>query len=273
VAVSRIDRTRDAVREVVALAQREQLTFLAAAIAYYGFVSLVPLLLLVLVVGSVLGDEALATAIVERAGAILSPTGKDLLSDALTGASGRGGATVVGLGVLVWSVLKVFRGLDKAFARLYGTAGEHTIVDELRDGVIVLGSAALGLGGLSVVVGVATVVSGPLVRVFAPFGLFVSLLIAFFPLYYVFPDASMRARDAFPGTLVAAAGWVVLASAFSLYAEVAGSFALYGVLGAALLVVTFLYFGSILLLVGAAVNATLAGLPSTGNFNTQTGET
>jgi len=52
------------VRELVDLAQSRQLPFLAAAIAYYAFLSVVPLLIVALTIASVVAGEALAEQIV-----------------------------------------------------------------------------------------------------------------------------------------------------------------------------------------------------------------
>jgi hypothetical protein len=77
-------------------------------------------------------------------------------------------------------------------------------------------------------------------------------------LYYVFPDSEVTVREAVPGTLVAAAGWTVLALLFGVYTTYAGGFQLYGVLGGMLLLLLWFYFGAAVLLVGVAVNVVLA---------------
>ncbi|MFB6133896.1 MAG: YihY/virulence factor BrkB family protein, partial [Halanaeroarchaeum sp.] len=68
----------------------EQIGFLAAAVAYYGFVSIIPLLWLLLAIGTVVGlnlsEQALALL-----GQMISPAGEEALrsafeSDRATGA-------------------------------------------------------------------------------------------------------------------------------------------------------------------------------------------
>ncbi|MFC7176850.1 YhjD/YihY/BrkB family envelope integrity protein [Halosegnis marinus] len=54
-------------------------------------------------------------------------------------------------------------------------------------------------------------------------------------------------------------GWTALQTGFRVYAGIAGSYEAYGVLGAVLLLITFLYFGGLVLLVGVVLNAVLAG--------------
>ena len=86
-----------------------------------------------------------------------------------------------------------------------------------------------------------------------------TLSAAFLPIYVVFPDADVGIRAALPGTVVAAAGWTVLGSPFTVYAGIDGSADLYGVLGGVLLLVTWFYAASLLLLLGAVVNAVVTG--------------
>ena len=252
---------RDAValaREVVALVRGEQVTFLAAGIAYYAFVSVLPALLLLLAVASALGGDELATRVVEASGDALSPVGQDLLRDTLVSASGRAPATLVSLPVLAWSTLKVFRGLDIAFDRIYRTESNPSLFDQVRDAATALGAVGLGLAALVVVgtaIGYADVAFVGLVGTLA---LVVGLTVVFLPLYYVFPDGDTSVRAVLPGTVLAAVGWTVLGTAFRLYAASADQFALYGILGAVLLLVTWFYVGSIVLLAGATLNAVLA---------------
>ncbi|WP_276273693.1 YihY/virulence factor BrkB family protein [Haloarcula litorea] len=256
-----MDRTRVVAvgRDLVGVVRAQQVSFLAASIAYYMFVSLLPLLLLALVVGSLVGGEAFAAAVVGAVGGALSPQAAVLLEDALTSAAGRGGATVLGLVVMVWSSLKVFRGIDVAFSNIYGTTGESGFLAQVGDAAAALAGIGIALVGFAVVgslgalFGVRIVLSG--------LALVPLLVVAFLPLYYLFPDRPISVRGAAPGAVLAAVGWTVLATGFSLYAATAGTFQLYGVVGGVLLVLTWFYFAGQILLVGAALNAVLLGVP------------
>ncbi|GGN99838.1 MULTISPECIES: YihY/virulence factor BrkB family protein [Haloarcula] len=245
------------VSELVQTVREDQISFLAASIAYYMFVSVFPLLLLSLVVGSIVGGEAFAESVVGAVGSALSPAAADLLEDALTSAVGRGGATVFGLAVTVWGALKVFRGLDLAFSQIYGTSGDDSFVGTVVDAASALAGIGLALAGLFVVgslgafFGVTVALGG--------LALIPVLTVAFLPLYYLFPDADLSLREALPGALLAAVAWTVFGTAFSIYASQAGSFQLYGVIGGALLLVTWFYFAGQILLVGAAFNKVLLG--------------
>jgi YihY family inner membrane protein len=262
---TRVSGVVGVVRAVVASVQSDRITFIAASLAYYAFISLVPLLLLGIVAASVLGGPELAASLGTAAVNVAGPQAGAVVESALLNAAGRGGATLVGTAVLLWSGLKLFRGLDVAFSTVYGTAGDETLLDQLRDGFVTLVGVGLGIAvtvGLGVVTArVDRVVAGvDAVNLLGGAVSLVGLTLAFFPLYYVLPDrGTVGVREALPGAVFAAVGWTLLQTGFRVYAGVAGSYEAYGVLGAVLLLVTFLYFGGLVLLVGVVLNAVLAG--------------
>lgn len=243
-------------RTVVVTAQRDQVTFLAAAVAYYAFVSLIPLLALVLVVTAAVGGRDLVDRVLAETGAVLTPEVQTALAEALVGGTGRIGATFVGTLVVLWGGLRMFRGIDKAFSQVYGTAGEKSILGELRDGALVLACIGIGLAVMTVAGIVLQLLPlGPFAGVAGSVLVFLSLIVVFLPMYYVFPDTTMTVRAALPGAVVTALGWTLLGALFSVYVALAGTVALYGILGGILLLVTLLYAGAFVLIVGAVCNA------------------
>ena len=261
---TRVSGVVGVVQAVVASVQSDRITFIAASLAYYAFISLVPLLLLGIVAASVLGGPELAGTLGTAAANVAGPEVGTVVESALSNAAGRGSATLVGTVVLLWSGLKLFRGLDVAFSTVYGTADDETLLDQLRDGFVTL----VGVGvGIAVTVGLGVtiaqfdrVVAGiDVINLVGTVASLVGLTLAFFPLYYVLPDrGTVGIREALPGAAFAAVGWTLLQTGFRVYAGVAGSYEAYGVLGAVLLLVTFLYFGGLVLLVGVVLNAVLA---------------
>ncbi|WP_139326561.1 YihY/virulence factor BrkB family protein [Natrinema saccharevitans] len=249
-------------KRVLRLAKAQQLTLLAAGVAFYGFLSLVPLMLLALGLAASIGGEALADRLSAAATDILTVQAQTLLADAVTDETGRRGATVAGILGLLWGSSRVLRGLDRAFSQVYGTVGEKSLLDTIWDATIVSIAIAAGLailGALELVVrflpglevSIAVAVVGQL---FVVLGLFVTFL----PLYVIFPDANVGIREAAPGTVIAAVGWFVLSRTFSLYAGLLSEYAVYGALGAVFLVLVWLYVGAIILVFAAVVNAVLA---------------
>lgn len=245
------------IRSVVALVADRNLTYLAAGIAFYAFVSVIPLILLTVAVASVVGGEALANQVTGILGQQLSSAGQDSVTQALTQTTGRGAASVVGFLGLAWSALKLFRGLDQAFDELYLDDVETSLLEQVRNGFVVVVGIALAIG-LVVAVGVALSflqLDFPFANILGSLLLSALLALAFLPLYYVLPPVDVSIREVLPGAAVAAGGWVLLQIGFRLYAANAGRYAAYGMIGAVLLFVTWLYFASIVVLLGGAVNA------------------
>ncbi|MFW6384362.1 MAG: YihY/virulence factor BrkB family protein [Halodesulfurarchaeum sp.] len=246
---------------VISAVRNQQVSFLAAAVAYYAFVSAVPLALLGLAIGQVFGD-AWIDLLLARSDQFLTPAATDILARSVADSAARGGATLIGALVLLWSGSRVFRGLKVAFSQVYGTTGQKSLPGQLLDVVVVLLGIPLALLAAATVGVVLPWLDWiPGSRFLSPVGLTVVLGVVFFPLYYRFPDVDVRVREALPGTAVAAVGWATLAALFSLYATQVANFQLYGILGAALLLVTWLYLGGIIIMVGAVVNTVLAGAP------------
>lgn len=248
------------VRDVVTVFQKEKVTFLAASVAFYAFLSIVPLLVLTLAVGSLFGEEALADRILSLVGEQLSEEGQALVSEAVTDTSGRGAASLVSIVALTWSALKVFRSIDLAFDQVYKSQPETSLPQQIINGLTVLGTVALAVV-VMVVLGTVLRRPGfveiPFVDIFGWAMLLIGLVVVFLPLYYVMPPDEMTVRAALPGTLVVSGGWLVLQAGFQVYTAHAGQYQAYGLLGAVLLFVLWLYFASILVLFGAVVNAVL----------------
>ncbi|UPV74473.1 YihY/virulence factor BrkB family protein [Halorussus limi] len=255
--------SRSRVRRVFDVARDRNVTFLAASVAYYAFVSLIPLALLVVVLGSVVGGRAFANLVVQQVAGSLSASGERVLQRALTNSTGRTGAGLVGVVTVAWSAFKLFRGLDIAFAEAYGTERDLSLARQLVDGAVTIGLVGLAVG-LVVAVGYAlrspsVVVDVPYRNVLGNLALAAALVVAFLPLYYVMPPVEMTVREAVPGAVVAGVGWVVLHALFQLYLSNAARYQAYGVIGAVLLLLTWLYFAGAVVLVGAVVNSVLGG--------------
>ncbi len=260
--MSRIRTAFQLLRATSRTIRSNQVTFLAAAIAYYGFVSLVPLAFLTVSIAGFI-DTAWFEPVLARSDQFLTPQAIDLITRSLGNTTATGGATVIGLAVLLWSGSRVFRGLDVAFSQVYGTEKHKPLSAQVLDVVIVLGGIPAAVGAaaiLGVLLPFFTWVPGS--GLASRFALVLVLVVVFFPMYYRFPDADVTVRDALPGTLFAAVGWGVLATGFSVYASHLGTVHLYGILGAALLLVTWLYLGGIIIMVGAVVNTVMVGRPS-----------
>ncbi len=253
-------------RSVVDVVQERNITFLAASFAYYAFVSIFPLALLALTVGSLIGGQEFANALVEQAQGLLSEQGARFLENAIGNSSARASASLLSAVVLLWSALKLFRGLLLAFEEVYQRDPDAGIVEQLKKGIVTLIAVAVGIAlmiAIGAVIRSSALESIPFIDFTGTLALLLGLVLVFLPLYYVLPPVSMTVREAIPGSLVAAVGWILLQGGFQVYAQSASKAPVYGALAGVILFLTWLYFAGVLLLVGAVVNVVVAGRSTT----------
>jgi membrane protein len=246
-------------RLVLAEARRRRLALLAGSLAFHAFISLLPLLVLLLLVVSRVAGDAFAAYLVELTRQYLSPSGQTLLANAIQGTSGQFGSSVLSVLVFLWSSVRIFWNLEVVFEELYGTSDGKSTGRQFRDGAA--GVVGILVAVLSVIVGgvaVATVPFGWL-AVLNPLLLLVWLSTALLPLYYFFPPVEVSLVEVVPGAVVAAGGWAVVQVAFQVYVETTPAYAAFGALGGVILLLIWLYFGALVTLLGAVVNVVLAG--------------
>jgi membrane protein len=242
---------------VGSLVHDRRLTYLAAGVAYYAFVSLIPLLLLAVAVASFVGGAALVDYVTAVFNRQLSASGQAGVSRLLTDTTGHGAASVVGVATLAWTGSRLFRALDIAFDEMYADDVRTSLLEQTRNALVVVAGIGFAVA-LAVVAGLVASVLPLATPLDGPLGtavLVAVLALALLPVYYVLPPTDVSIREVLPGALVAAVGWVLLQAGFGVYATNAGRYGAYGIIGAVLLFVTWLYFASIIVLVGGAVNA------------------
>ena len=235
-------------------AYEKDVKYPAAALAYYAFVSFVPML----VFAFAIVGERVAVRIYTATPRFLTPSAQQLVYEAMTAASGRVGAALLAIVVLAWSGANVAVDFQTVVERVE-EAAERPLRYQLRDSVVVLGS--IGLAILSIIVTSAifgTLPAGLLVEFVGFAVLFVALVGAFVPLYYVPSRAVTTPSNALAGAITAAFGWTVIHAGVQFYAVHATRYAIYGVLSGIMVILTSLYFAAIVLMVGIIVNATLA---------------
>lgn len=251
-------RLAGTVRSVVALGRESELSFLAGGIAFFSFFAVVPGILLVVAVGSVIGRDRLAAEALSLFESYLSEEGAAVVGATLSDTTGAVGASVIGVLGLFWSTLKMFRAVDVAFDRIYGHESAVALVRRLVNAATVVGAIAVGVP-LLVLARRLVIRTWPQAAPIWIAVLIGGLTLLLAPLYYLMPPVEVSVRDIVPGTVTAVVGFVILRVAFAAYTGVAGQYLAYGFLGAVLLFLLWLYFGALVLLFGAVVNAAVTG--------------
>ncbi len=177
--------------------------------------------------------------------------------------SGAAGSSVFGLVVLVWSALKLFGGLNTAFAEIYEVDVDSSFTDQLRDGLVVLVSFVFAAAAIIVATSAFSAYSErvPFLGVLLPVVVAIGLVVALFPMYYVFPNVDVSPREVLPGVVVAAVGWALLQGVFQIYVTLSSGGGT-GLITGIMLLLTWLYFSGVVLLLGAVVNAVIEGYPA-----------
>lgn len=253
-------------KRIVGGIQETNVPFMAASIAYQAFISLLPLLVLVFFLVTIVGDEQFAASVTETTEGMLPESGQLLVEEAIEDSPATAGSTLVGVVVLLWGSLKIFRGLDTAFSEIFGSTADSSFVSDLFDALIVFGA----IGGALLAAAAAGILFAfipafPFDGVVQSAILVVVLVLAFFPMYYYFPDVDVSPRQVVPGVLVAAVGWMALQSLFRVYVGFAADSDAAGPVGAILLLLTWLYFGALVLLAGGVINAVGTGYLEPGD--------
>jgi membrane protein len=251
---------------IVGFFRHEALQY-SGAMAYFAMLSLVNLFVLGVVAASfVMTDVAARDFVIERVSHAM-PIDSTTVADLIDGAvAARGGVTIVGLALLLWSALGVFGALSRGISRVFVKAPPRPFWRDrlvglallVTTGFLVVASVALGIIAQTLQGFVASTVSLPGAgTIFAvltnliPVGL---IFFAFLIVYRVLPNRPVETAEVWPGALVATVLWTALRVGFTFYAtQVAKYNSVFGPIGTGITVLVFLYFSSVVLLLGAEV--------------------
>lgn len=244
---------------------------LAAAIGFFAFLSLFPLMILaVSAAGFVLSDPAEQVRIAELVTEAI-PGFEATLGDDETGVAqlvsnvvdNRGAIGLVGLVTLVLTGLRVVNSAMAATTVVFRAAVPSGVGAKLRQlaVMVALGILALAAVSASSLAGVPADVLPGWAAVGLALGVsFVLDTLLFAASYRLLRgDALVRARDLLPGALLAAVGWTALKVAGASYvsSQMDDANALYGALGGVIALLLLLYLAGRLYLYGAELSAVL----------------
>ncbi|CAF1183635.1 unnamed protein product [Adineta ricciae] len=173
-----------------------------------------------------------------------------------------GGILAIGIIFALWGGSRLFVAIDETFTIFYRTEDRSF----LKKNLIAIGMLILFIL-LIILIIVASAVPSFLINTLpnnggAQFGIFIAgivisitiLFILFFVIYFVLPNKKMLLKQTWCGALIAAILLDIFLILFPLYVRrFMGSFI--GLIGFVVILITFFYYFSIVLLLGAQVNA------------------
>jgi membrane protein len=255
--------------------REDNLSDWAAALTYYGLLSLFPALIALVAIVGLFGDPETTTSTVTD---IVTAIGPQSAAETFSGpiesiTSNRGGAgiaLVIGLAVALWSASGYVGAFMRASNVIYETP-EGRPFWKLRPLQILV---TLTMVILMAIVALGIALTGPIVDAVAePIGLSSTattvwdiakwpVLAALFVvmiavLYYASPNVKLRGlRWVTPGSLVALVVWILASAAFAFYVANFGSYnKTYGTLGGLVALLVWFWITNLAILFGHQLNA------------------
>jgi membrane protein len=255
--------------------QEDNLTDWAAALTYYGLLSLFPALIAMVSLLGLFGDPKTTTASLTEIITSIGPesaaeTFEGPIDSIVSNQSAAGFAFVFGLLLALWSASGYIGAFMRASNVIYETPEGRPFwkLRPLQVGVTLVMIVAMAL------LAVALVLTGPVVEAVAgPVGLSDTAvdvwnvakwpaMVAIFVLmvdllYYASPNVKLRGfRWVTPGCLVAMVVWAIVSAAFAFYVSNFGSYdKTYGTLGGLVALLVWFWISNLAILFGHQLNA------------------
>ncbi len=266
------------VRSTARHAGTDHIAAFAGNLTYNAFLAAFPFLLFLVSLLKVVHEESLVKIMIDTIARTLPSTAsqvlhRQILPEVLSRLTDSPILSVfLALGSL-WAVSAVARAGMEAMDVMYGITDQRSVwmrfllsmilslaaavlllaaVALLVFGPVIAGLADSILGNASIAWWIWSVLQWPLLLSFA--------LLAFALIYYYAPDASQRFRFVSPGALVATMVWLVFSVGFSLVLNHFGQFLvnpIYGWFTGLIIFLMYIYWSSMILLVGAEINRTV----------------
>jgi membrane protein len=252
----------------------DQITDLAAALAYYSFLAIPSILLVALGVFSVFAEPSAVQTLVEKVGTVAPAEATALLDDSLTrmtqNDSGGWAMAAVGFVLAFWTTTGAMTSLMRALNRAYDREETRGFLRQrlsallmvavmlfafaLVFGLLVMGPALSGWIGDAVGLEAALqwvwwVAQWPV--------LILGLLAAFATVLYLGPNVELpRWTFITPGAVFAMVVWLLVSGLFAVYTATFASYnKAWGSLAAVIVMLTWLWLTGCALLFGAEINA------------------
>jgi membrane protein len=259
-------------KRTVAEFKDDNVTDWAAALTYYGILSIFPALLALVSILGVIGRSAIQP-LIDNLGTIAPGAARDILESMLMQLQNNQGAAgialIVGLALAIWSASGYVAAFMRASNAIYDIEEGRPIWMTLpvRVGVTLTLLVILALSSIAVVfTGGLAQRAGDVIGLGDTFltvwsiakwpvlVLLVAFMIAL--LYWAAPNVKRRFRWVSPGSLIAVLLWIVASAAFALYVANFGNYnKTYGSLAGVIIFLIWMWITNIVILLGQELNA------------------
>ena len=240
----------------------------AGSMAYFSILSVFQLLVLGVVgISFFLGEGEGRRFVIEQvqAGTPLDPETITAIIDGVI--ESRGGIGLISAAFLLWGALGVFSALNRGIASAFVSASPRGFLQDKLIGLALMAvTGLLGVGSIAIgiVTGILQRAAGERLAEIPGGSLAVGaigfltpivlIFLAFLAIYRIVPNRPVTIAEVWPGALVATLLWTALRIGFTWYAtSVANYDSAFGPISAAISLLVFLYFASVIVLLGAEV--------------------
>lgn len=238
----------------------------AGSMAYFAVLSIFQFLVLGVVVGSyVVGQGEARQFVVDNVSAG-SPIDAETVGGIIDSViESRGAMSIISIGFLTWSALGIFSALSTGIGRVFENAPKRPFIQDKLIGLLLMGLTGV-LAVASLVIGIITGIlqeaatdlvadlpgGGTAVWLIGLLAPLILIFLAFWVIYKVVPNRPVGWGEVLPGAVIAAVLWTVLRFGFTWYAtSVADYESAFGPLSTGITLLVFLYFASVIVLLGA----------------------
>ncbi|MBR1930976.1 MAG: YihY/virulence factor BrkB family protein [Lachnospiraceae bacterium] len=239
---------------------------LAASTAFFLFLSLVPMLIIICMVlpYTPLTEQNLVTAVTGVTPGTVSGLAEGLIADVYEESTGFLSVAII---AMIWSASKGMLALMRGLNAIYDVEEKrnYVVVRLIASIYTVLMLVAMLISLLLMVFGnklVALILYHlPRLEGVRTFGgrfrflsSWVVLTLLFAAIYTYVPNMKMKFREQLNGAGFAAAAWNIFSWGFSIYVEQTNTFTIYGSLSIIVIVMIWMYFCMYIILIGAYLN-------------------
>ena len=252
--------------------KRNKLSDAAAALTFYGVLSLFPFLLFIVALASLVIQPAQVQALVGALGSEVPEAFSRLPSEQLTQLTSGPSKGVLTFSALaaVWSAAAGVVSLMNALNTAYGVTESRPRwkVYGIALGMMLAGAVLALLAGLLAVAApaLANWLGEPWTTLVEWLRLPLAallMMILWATLYSVLPDARQKFKFITPGAVAGVLVWLAASLGFSFYVSHVSTFSVtYGALGGIVVLLLWMWISSLALMLGAEINAVLTRRPS-----------
>lgn len=247
--------------------ERDNLLDVAGSLTFFGILAIFPFLLFLVSLAALVIDPATAQVLIDELARVAPPAVTEILGGRLR-ALGEGGSpellTASAIGA-IWSASTGIAALMRALNRAYGVR-ETRPMWKVRGIALLTTLVAAALSIVATFVAVATpaiaaAIGGPIESAILWARIPVAgltMMLVWALLYYFLPDVEQRFRFITPGSVVGVLVWLVASTLFSIYVSNFGDYEVsYGALGGVIILLVWMWISSLVILLGAEINAVL----------------